>query len=642
MKRCALILLCVLLSGSLISAAQTVGYQLDPVDFTQIKLHPGFWQTWQKKAVEVTVGHCFDQCEQRNKIKHFEIAAGRAEGKWSSTGPWDDSDVFKVIEGASYALALENNPALDAYLDQLISTIAAAQEPDGYLHTWRSIDPNYPPGAWWASDQRWGNLGSGHELYNSGHLFEAAVAHYQATGKRSLLDVAVKNADLICSVFGPGGNTGVPGHEEIELALVRLYSVTGSETYLQTAEFFLENRGGKYDKTLQGHQHVALQETAEGHVVRAMYLYSGMADLASILPHPEYYAALNKIWMDIISHKLYITGSMGSKHESEAFGEPWELPNREAYTETCGSIGGVFFNHRMFLRDPDARYIDVLERTMYNGVLSGIELSGDKFSYRNPLESDPQLYGSRREEWNDCPCCPTNLARFLPSLSRYMYAVKSDTIYLNMFSASTADLQLDCDRVSITQKTHYPWDGRVEMTVRTDRKRPFTLRIRMPGWALNQPAPSDLYSYTRKYAMPTLSLNGISVPLDIHKGYVQFNRTWNPGDKIVLDMPMPVRTVISNPAVQANRGRVALERGPLVYCFESLDNGPIQDIALDKNAEFSVVNAPDMLGGIHRIDIRTSPGKQYAAIPYYARSNRQPCDMIVWVKSQETSRQNPE
>jgi DUF1680 family protein len=459
------------------------------------------------------------------------------------------------------------------------------------------------------------------------------VAHYKATGKHSLLEVAVKNADLICSVFGPDRNQGVPGHEEIELALVKLYEVTGKEEYLTTAEFFLENRAGKYDKTLQGHEHIASQDQAVGHVVRAMYLYSGMADVASILPHPEYYAALHKIWNDIVSRKLYITGSMGSTSESEAFGEPYELPNRTAYTETCGAIGGCFFNHRMFLHDPDSKYIDVLERTIYNGVLSGIELSGDKFSYRNPLESDPNLYGARREDWNDCPCCPTNLARFLPSLSRYAYAKTDDTLYLNLFIASTTNLFLDCESVRVTQKTSYPWNGHVEISVQTERVRPFTLRIRIPGWALNRPVPSDLYAYAQKHAEPKIYLNDQYVPLELHKGYIQFNRAWETNDKLVLDLPMPVRTVVSHPALEVNHDRIAIERGPLVYCFESIDNGAVDDIVFDQNASFKVINTPNSLNGICRINIKNSQGKEYTAIPYYTRSNREPCDMIVWVRS---------
>jgi DUF1680 family protein len=632
-KRVAIALSMMSLALSVCCSAETVGYQLEPVNFTDVKLTDGFWYNWQQLAENVTVEHSFKQCERTNKIKYFEIAAGLAKGQWASSGPWDDSDVFKVVEGASYVLALEKNPQLDAYLDSIIAKIAAAQEPDGYLYTWRRIDPNYPPNAWWASSKRWGNEGASHELYNAGHLFEAAVAHYQATGKRSLLDVAVKYADLISSEFGPGRNQVVPGHQEIELALVRLYKLTGKEAYLKTAEFFLENRGGKYGADLQGHKHVAQQFEAVGHVVRAMYQYTGMADVASILPHPEYYLALDKIWSDMVTSKIYITGAMGSKEQSEAFGEPYELPNRTAYTETCGSVGSVFFNHRMFLRDPDAKYIDVLERSLYNGVLSGIGIGGNQFSYRNPLESDPNVSGSQRGPWHDCPCCPTNLTRFLPSMARYAYATSADTIYLNLFMDSATDISLDCQKIRVIQKTNYPWDGRVEIAVQTERDRPFTFRIRIPGWAMNKPVPSDLYSYTQKDAEPKLTLNGRPIPLDPYKGYIQLNRIWKPQDKLVLELPMSARKVVANPVVEVDRGRLAIERGPIVYCFESLDNGPINEIKIDPEASLTVTDAPEMLGGIHRIDIAAANGRKYTAIPYYARSNRKPCEMIVWVQS---------
>jgi len=617
---------------------------LTAVPFTEVTFADSFWLPRLQTNRKVTVPYCFRMCEQTGRIDNFAKAAGMMSGKFVGIR-FNDSDVFKVIEGAAYTLALEPDPNLDAYLDDLITKIAGAQEPDGYLYTCRTIDPNNLPGG--TGPKRWSFLQSSHELYNVGHMYEAAVAHYRATSKRSLLDVAIKNADLIDRVFGPDGKHDVPGHEEIEIGLVKLYRVTGREKYLKLAQFFLEQRGRAEGRKLYGpycqdHKPVVEQDKAVGHAVRAGYLYTAMADVAALTGNAAYLNALDKIWNDVVSSKLYITGGIGARHGGESFGEAHELPNASAYCETCASIANALWNYRMFLLHEDAKYLDIFERVVYNGFLSGVGLSGDRFFYTNPLASDG---GHQRSAWFGCACCPTNIVRFLPSLPGYVYACKRNTIYVNLFVAGTAAVKLGRGTVTIEQQTRYPWDGRIRLTVKPDRRRRFELRIRIPGWAQNQPVPGGLYRFAKNVdGAVGLAVNEAPVALRIEKGFACIRRRWSRGDTVTLELPMPVRKVLAHPAVKDDHGRCALQRGPLVYCFEGIDNPrPFENLILPLDADCQSRYQSDLLGGLVTITVQgklkqaTADGTgslkdvTLTAIPYYAWAHRGKTPMAVWL-----------
>jgi len=578
---------------------------------------------------------------------------------------YNDSDVFKVIEGAAYSLILHPDPTLEKYLDKLIAKIASAQEDDGYLYTPRTIDPEHPvPGT---GDTRWSNLGVSHELYNVGHMYEAAVAHYLATGKRTFLEVAIKNAYLIASVFGPDKRGGAPGHQEIEIGLVKLYRVTGNEKYLMLAEFFLDERGlahkfKVYPKSsrfaiynnpeyLQYHKPVIEQREAVGHAVRAVYMYSAMADVAALTGNVNYTNAIDRIWENVVSKKIYLTGGIGSRHEGEAFGDNYELPNLTAYNETCAAIGNVMWNHRLFLLHGDSKYLDVLERVLYNGLISGISLSGDQFFYPNPLESDGKFKFNQgaltRKPWFDCACCPVNLTRFLPSIPGYVYAYKNNILYVNLFVSGHAKVKMANKTVTIKQETGYPWDGAIKITVDPEHSKKFAIYVRIPGWAQNQPVPSDLYRYMKKRGEKvTLKVNGKSFALDIEKGFARIRRTWKKGDVIDLNLPMPLRQVMCHEKVKDNAYKVALERGPIVYCAEEVDNGGnVRSLVIQDNADLSSEYRKDLLGGVTVIHGKvpvlfrskdrkaTSKNEQkFVAIPYYAWGHRGEGQMAVWLE----------
>jgi len=565
---------------------------------------------------------------------------------------YNDSDVFKIMEGAAYSLRLHPDPELEQYMDDLIAKVAAAQEDDGYLFTTRTIDPENPaPGS---GKERWSNLGSSHELYNVGHMYEAAVAYYLASGKRNFLNVAIKNADLIASVFGPDKRRGFPGHQEIEIGLVKLYRVTGDEKYLKLAKFFLDERGPKYhrkmfpetsefsiydqDWYLQAHQPVLEQDEAMGHAVRATYMYSGMADVAALTGDIRYIQAIDRIWENVVSRKLYVTGGIGSRHESEAFGENYELPNATAYNETCAAIGNVFWNHRLFLLHGGAQYLDVLERTLYNGLLSGISLSGDRFFYPNPLESDGKYEFNQgettRKPWFDCACCPVNVARFLPSFPGYVYASQDDRLYVNLFVAGKGNVRIGSNLVEVSQETRYPWDGGIRITIDPEQSLEFTVYIRIPGWARNEPVPGDLYSFLDvSEEQVALKVNSQQVPVELTKGFARIRRLWAEGDEIEIVLPMPVRRIVSHQNVKHNQGLVALQRGPLVYCFEGVDNdSQALKRVLPDDAVFEVEFRPELLGGINVIKVkRRDSAGLLVAVPYYSWSHRGPGEMAVWL-----------
>ena len=617
-------------------------YPITPVAFTGVTFDDRFWLPRLTTNREVTIPYDFRKCEETGRIDNFAKAAGLMAGPHEGIF-FNDSDVFKVVEGAAYSLSLHPDSELDAYLDDVIAKIAGAQEDDGYLYTARTIEPE-------AMDPeregltRWSNLRVNHELYNVGHLYEAAVAHHQATGKRTLLEVAIRNAELIDSVFGPGKIRDVPGHEEIEIGLAKLYRVTGERRYLALAKFFLDQRGqpdrgnlqANYDNPgyTQDHLPVTEQREAVGHAVRAGYLYSGMADIAALTGDRAHIDALDALWTNVVAKRMYLTGGIGSRHHGEAFGDDYELPNAKAYAETCAAVANALWNHRLFLLHGDAKYLDVLERTLYNGFLSGISLHGDTFFYANPLSSDGEWpfnvrTGAVRYPWFECSCCPTNVVRLLPSLPGYAYAHRDGDLYVNLYVAGTATVATAAGTVTLTQDTDYPWSGAVKLTVDPPAESAFSIRLRIPGWARGEPVPSDLYRHLdASGAAPSLRVNGAPADLELDRGFAVVRRHWRPGDVVELDLPMPVRRVVSHEGVAGNRGRAAVERGPLVYCAEGADNGGTAlELTLPDAAVLTAEHDAGLLGGVTKIR-----GGGITLIPYYAWSHRGAGEMNVWLQ----------
>ncbi|MCF7732673.1 MAG: glycoside hydrolase family 127 protein [Akkermansiaceae bacterium] len=653
-----------LLLATLPLAAQTRDYPIQPVPFTSVSVDDAFWSPRMKTNRETTVGYCFDKCEETGRIANFEVAGGLKKGGFQGIY-FNDSDVVKVIEGAAYTLAIHPDPKLDKFLDDLISKIAAAQEDDGYLYTARTIaDPNYKyPGS---DGARWSHLDHGHELYNVGHMYEAAVAHWRVTGKRSFLDVAIKNADLVCKVFGPGPDQhkGVPGHEEIEIGLVKLYRATGDEKYLRQAKHFIDMRGredlrGKvYGTYAQDHQPLVDQTEAVGHAVRGGYLYAGVADVAAITGDKGYIAAIDRIWEDVISKKLYLIGSVGQHGAGEGYAGPYQLSNLRAYNETCAAIALALWNHRMFLLHGDSKYADVLERIIYNGFLSGVAMTGDKFFYPNPLACDMSFKfnqgGFERSPWFGCSCCPVNVVRFIPSIPGYVYAVRGDSLYVNLYLGGEGKAEVAGHKITIKQQTGYPWDGAVKLTVTPEKAAAFSLRLRVPGW-LNEPLPSDLYHYLpRKPSGLQIRINGKPAEPTLEHGYWVLNRTWKPGDTVETVFPMQVRRVLCNEKVEDNRGRIAIERGPLVYCVEGADHdGKVLDLFLEDDVELTPEPRPDLLGGVtvltgsakraHRKENNTPASRpaKLTMIPYYSWCHRGANEMAVWLPRSSDKAQVP-
>jgi DUF1680 family protein len=564
--------------------------------------------------------------------------------------PFDDTDPYKVLEGASYALAVRPDAKMASYLDDLIATIGKAQEPDGYLYTARTINPKSPHR--WSGTNRWTmDPIDSHELYNAGHLFEAAVAHYQATGETNLLNIAIKEANLLCDTFGPDKLHIWPGHEIVEMGLAKLYRATGNEKYLDLAKFFLDVRGPGGDQYHQSWIKPVEQTEAVGHAVRAGYLYSGMADVAALTGDERYVHAIDTIWGNVVGKKLYLTGGIGAMGAGEAFGRNYQLPNLSAYCETCAAVANDYWNLRLFLLHGDAKYIDVMERTLYNGLLSGVSLDGKRFFYPNPLESDGQ---HQRSPWFGVACCPGNMTRFLASVPGYIYAQQGETLYVNLFAAGTADIKLDNGRkIEVTQVTRYPWDGNVTMNITPEKTASFAVKVRIPGWAQGEAVPSDLYKFVDNVsAAPTLAVNGKSVPIKLEKGYVTIKRSWKKGDRIELNLPMPVRRVVANDMVKDDTGKVALERGPLVFCVEwpDMTGGHVVNVMLPDSAVLSSEFRSDLLNGVEVIkgegqalryaDAQRTLHKEpvaLTAIPYYAWANRGRGEMAVWLGRTEAS-----
>jgi len=650
-------------------------YPIQPIFFVKVQITDDFWSHRFKSHREITLPYVFRMCEKTKRIDNFLRAAGLIEKNIYSKYPYDDSDVFKIIEGAAYSLNVKKDQQFEKYVDDIIDKIAAAQEDDGYLYTYRSIKPRNPSAMagkeHWAGKERWEHVSLiSHELYNVGTLYECAVAYYEATGKRKLLDVAIKNADLINKTFGPGKIESPPGHQEIEIGLVRLYRATNNKDYLKLAKFFLDIRGKKnrigYEKYInfmknpsfilplsgknklqynQTHARVNEQEEAVGHAVRGTYMYSGMADVAALTGDKDYIHALNQIWKNVVFKKLYITGGIGNEIEGEAYGNEYELPNLDAYNETCAAIANVYWNHRMFLLHGDAKYIDVLERTLYNGLISGYSLEGKKFFYTNPLASEGNL---ARSKWFSTACCPSSVARFIPSIPKYVYAQKdNNTLFVNLFISSSTLVSIMGKNLTLTQETEYPWEGVVKLKINLEESESFTIAIRIPGWTQNKPVPSDLYRYlNNNNEKITLQVNDEVIKMDIKKGYVHVDRTWNDGDVIELEMPMPIRRVVAHDKVKNNIGKVALERGPIVYCLEWQDNDvdSLFDLSVDDDAMLTHEYRKDLLNGLVVIKgmgkylkkfenekLAEKSKKEFAAIPYYAWAHRGKGEMMVWI-----------
>jgi len=643
----------ILFSGCVRKASFTGEYPIKPVPFTSVKLTDNFWAPRIKKNADVTIPIAFHYCETTGRVKNFEIAGGLDTGRFQTLFPFDDSDVFKIIEGASYSLQTFPDPKLDAYLDAIIYKIGLAQEDDGYLYTNRTIAEMHGGGGLheWANKNRWENDSiSSHELYNLGHLYEAAAAHYQATGKRSLLEIALKSADLVNKDFGWDRTKVYPGHQVIEMGLIKLYRVTGEKKYLDLARFFLDVRGPEGQQYNQADLRPVDQTKAVGHSVRATYMYSGMADVAAIEDDSSYLNAITRIWEDIIYGKIYLTGGIGATGGNEGFAGPFVLPNMSAYCETCASIGDIFFNHRLFLLHGQAKYIDILEKTLYNSMLSGVSLSADRFFYPNPLESNGQ---HERSAWFGCACCPSNIVRFVPAIPGYVYAVTDNQLYINLFISNEADITLGKNKFKISQKTNFPWDGKVEISVKPEKSIKFDMMIRIPGWALNEAIPGGLYKFSDlNNDSVKLLINGEPYEIIMANGYAVISRKWKPGDKVEFEIPMPVRKVIADERITDDINKMAVQRGPLIYCAEWPDNnsGSVLNMLIKKDAAFTTEFIPSLLEGAEVIKTegyqtkRTLDGKiemlneePVTMIPYALWNNRGAGQMMVWLPTSTKS-----
>ena len=637
----ATFLTCICITGS---AQINHGYPIDPVPFTSVKVTDNFWGQRLQASREVTIPLAFSKCEETGRYENFVKAAHPSDTYKVEGFSFDDTDVYKTIEGASYSLQTYPDKKLQKYIDSVLVIVAGAQEPDGYLYTARTMNPKHPHN--WAGKERWVAVENlSHEFYNLGHMIEGAVAHYQATGKRNFLNIAIKYADCVCREIGNGPQQKkyVPGHQIAEMALVKLYMVTGDKKYLDQAKFFLDTRGytSRKDAYSQAHKPVVEQDEAVGHAVRAVYMYSGMADVAAITGDSSYIKAIDKIWDNIVSKKIYITGGIGAHHAGEAFGNNYELPNLSAYCETCAAIGNVYMNYRLFLLHGDAKYFDVLERTLYNGLISGVSLDGGSFFYPNPLSSNGKY---SRKPWFGCACCPSNVSRFIPSLPGYVYAVKNDQVYVNLYLSNKAELKVDKKKILLEQETGYPWNGDIRLKI-TQGNQDFTMKLRIPGWVRGNVLPGDLYSYAdNQKPAYQISVNGQTVESDVNDGYLSIARKWKKGDVVEVHFDMIPRIVKANPKVEADHGRVAVERGPIVYCAEWPDNRfNVHSILLNQHPQFKVTDKPELLYGIRQITTDAQAlsydkaGKlvtkdvELTLIPYYAWAHRGEGDMEVWL-----------
>ena len=665
-----------LLTGFMGTAFAQSGYPYTQVPFTSVKITPGtFWGDRIRAAREVTIPLAFSKCESEHRYKNFEMAAytlqhpghpGLQTPEWNVAKfmgfSFDDTDVYKTIEGASYVLQTFPDAKLKAYIDSVLDVVGAAQESDGYLYTARTINPEHPHG--WAADKRWAaEEHASHELYNLGHMVDAACAHYQATGSDKFLNIAKRYADCVIKEVGAGEGQAcvVPGHQIAEMALARLYVLTGEKKYLDEAKFLLDYRGKTKIKNIysQSDKPVVDQTEAWGHAVRAGYMYAGMADVAALLGDSTYIKAIDTIYENIVSKKYYLTGGVGARHQGEAFGADYELPNLTAYNETCAAISMVYLFERMFLLHGDAKYIDCLERTLYNGVISGMSVDGGKFFYPNPLSSDGHYRFNAdntmtRQPWFGCACCPSNLCRFIPSMPGYIYGVRDNNLYVNLFAANTATIKVNGKDVTLEETTQYPWDGDISIKVLQNKAKQFNMLVRIPGWVQSKVVPSDLYAFNDDiFSTYEVSVNGQRVEGELENGYLVINRNWKKGDVIRIHFDMPVRTVVANPRVSDDRGRIAVERGPLVYCAEWADNEGINPhhLLLARQPKFEVeasygiqniegdgktfnvtaITAQAQEASVTPEGKLTAKDVRVKLIPYYAWNHRGAGKMDVWL-----------
>lgn len=621
------------------------GYPISPVPFTAVKVTDTFWGQRLKASREVTIPLAFSKCEETGRYENF-VKAAHPSSEYKVEGfSFDDTDVYKTIEGASYLLQTYPDKKLEKYIDSVLTIVEAAQEPDGYLYTARTMNPEHPHE--WAGSKRWEKVEDlSHEFYNLGHLIEGAIAHYQATKDKKFLNIAIRYADCVYREIGdePGKLVRVPGHQIAEMALAKLYLTTKDRRYLDLAKFFLDKRGytERKDAYSQAHKPVLEQDEAVGHAVRAAYMYSGMADVAALTGDTGYVRAIGRIWDNVVRKKLYITGGIGATNHGEAFGKNYELPNMSAYCETCAAIGNVYWNYRLFLLHGESKYFDVLERTLYNGLISGVSLDGGGFFYPNPLESIGQ---HQRQAWFGCACCPSNVCRFIPSLPGYVYAVHDADVYVNLYMSNTSELDVKGKKIKLTQETEYPWNGDVKITVDPRGQKQFALKLRVPGWVRNEVVPSDLYRYVdQKKLSYEVKVNGIPVESVLDKGYFTIDRKWKKGDRVEVHFDMEARVVKAHPNVEADRGKVSVERGPIVYCAEWADNDfNVLSSFMNRKPEFSVVNRPDLLSGINQLKTNAQTlgydekGRLFVKdvelilIPYYAWAHRGSGEMAVWL-----------
>lgn len=626
-------------------ACAEVMAQIEEVPFSAVHFADRFWAPRIETNRTVSIPSAFRECEKNGRFDNFALAAGLKKGEHKGDFSFDDTDPYKVIEGASYSLAVHYDKWLDEYLDSVIDIIAKAQEPDGYLTTCVT-NKCYRLSGWWGRS-KWEKINS-HELYNSGHLIESAVAHYRATGKRTFLNVAIKNADLVCKTFGPNeGQIHRPGgHPIIEMALCKLYKVTGDRKYLEGAKYFVEETGRCTDghrpsEYSQDHKPILQQQEIVGHAVRAGYLYSGVADVAALTGDTAYQKALQRIWQNMSSKKLFITGGIGSRAQGEGFGPDYELNSYTAYCETCAAIANVYWNHRMFLATGESKYMDVVERALYNNVLSGVSLSGDRFFYDNPLESGGE---HERQPWFGCACCPGNITRFIASVPGYVMAYESNktnrtngTIFVNLYVQGKARV----GGLELEQTTDYPWDGRVKIRVSKGSGR-YAVKLRVPSWLKSSPTNNNLYTYLDRAKPYSISVNGKSYYPE-NSDYITLDRKWKTGDIIDIDFPMDVRRIVANDNAEDLRGKVCLERGPMVYCLEAPDQ--VGNRVFDKflptqpQPSYSTHYEPSLLGGIMIIDVKgrmVLGGGDVAeadlrAVPYAVWNNRGTQQMEVWI-----------
>ncbi|MDZ4716306.1 MAG: glycoside hydrolase family 127 protein [Cytophagales bacterium] len=618
--------------------------KLEPVSFSRVAITDKFWKPTMDVVATTTLQACIIQTEEKTpRIRNFEKVA-RAKGEKHEGIFYDDSDVFKALEAIAYSLKNHPDPELEKKADSWIDKIAAAQLPDGYINTYYTLGD---------FEKRWTDM-SMHEDYNGGHLIEAAVAYHNATGKRKLLDVAIRFADHFDGLFGPTKKHWVTGHQELELALVKLFHATGNRKYLTLSHWLLEERGHKYARgytwtdwkdTAYAQDVVPVRQQKEitGHAVRAMYLYTGAADVAALTGDEGYVQAMETVWEDVVHRNMFLTGGIGSSGRNEGFSTDYDLPNEQAYCETCASVGMVFWNQRMNLMTGNGKFIDVLERSLYNGARDGLSLSGDRFFYGNPLASRGQHY---RREWFGTACCPSNIARLVASLGDYIYGVSADGLWVNLFVGSNTSVRIGKTAVPVFMETNYPWDGNVMLTVQPASKVRFAMRVRIPGWARGEAVPGDLYRFEDKQVKPySFTVNGKTVTYTIESGYAVITREWKKGDVLELKLPMDVRRVVSRPEVTQNEDRVAIQRGPLVYCVEAVDNGnQAWNILIPDDASFATVNRPDLLGGITTIEFQaptvqistdgqsvSTETRKITAIPYYTWNNRGQSAMQVWL-----------